>query len=108
DFGEIDRERSAKLKEGEMLAVRPIDEPSHFEPEQYQDDYRQRVLDAVNPAPRSGRLPRAPTAGSKPARPAEAGSRPRPARSRRQRWSPPAAGSPGEGALALDFLAGSR
>ena len=51
DFGEVDRGQSAKLKEGELeLAVRLIDELSHaaFEPEQYQDDYRQRVLDAVN------------------------------------------------------------
>src|SRR5216683_2703798 len=48
DFGEIDKGQSAKIREGELeLAVRLIAELSHeeFKPEQYQDDYRLRVLD---------------------------------------------------------------
>src|SRR6266498_4129590 len=51
DFGEIDKGQSAKIREGELeLAQRLIDELSHeeFKPEQYADDYRQRVLDLVN------------------------------------------------------------
>ncbi len=51
DFGEIDKGQSAKIREGELdLAQRLIDELSHpeFKPEQYQDDYRLRVLDLVN------------------------------------------------------------
>ncbi len=51
DFGEIDKGQSAKIKEGELeLALRLIDELSNgeFKPEQYQDDYRLRVLDMVN------------------------------------------------------------
>ncbi|MBI3079680.1 MAG: hypothetical protein HYY85_22250 [Deltaproteobacteria bacterium] len=51
DFGEIDKGESARLKEGELeLAVRLIDELSNeeFKPEQYQDEYRLRVLDLVN------------------------------------------------------------
>ena len=51
DFGEIDRGQSAKLKDGELeLAERLVAELSHptFEPGQYHDEYRQRVLDAVN------------------------------------------------------------
>ena len=51
DFGEIDKGEGAKIKEGELdLALRLIDELSHdeFKPEQYQDEYRQRVLDLVN------------------------------------------------------------
>ena len=51
DFGEIDKGQSAKIKEGELeLAQRLIDELSHeeFKPDQYQDDYRLRVLDLVN------------------------------------------------------------
>jgi len=51
DFGEIDKGQSAKIKEGELeLAVRLIDELSQgeFKPEQYQDDYRLRILDLVN------------------------------------------------------------
>jgi DNA end-binding protein Ku len=51
DFKEIDQGQAAKLKDGELeLAVRLIDELSHeaFAPAQYQDQYRQRVLDAVN------------------------------------------------------------
>ncbi len=51
DFGEIDKGQSVKLKEGELdLALRLIEELSHdeFKPEQYQDDYRLRVLDLVN------------------------------------------------------------
>jgi DNA end-binding protein Ku len=49
-FGEIDKGESAKVREGELdLAVRLVEELSRdeFAPEQYQDDYRQRVLAAV-------------------------------------------------------------
>jgi DNA end-binding protein Ku len=51
NFGEVDKGESAKMREGELdLALRLIDELSHddFKPEQYQDDYRLRVLDLVN------------------------------------------------------------
>jgi DNA end-binding protein Ku len=51
DFGEVGKGESATLKEGELgLALRLIEDLSHeeFKPEQYQDDYRQRVLDLVN------------------------------------------------------------
>ena len=51
EFGEIDKGQSAKIKEGELeLALRLIDELSNpeFKPEQYQDEYRLRVLDMVN------------------------------------------------------------
>ena len=51
DFGEIDKGQSAKIKEGELeLARRLIDELSHdeFKPDQYQDEYRVRVLELVN------------------------------------------------------------
>ncbi|MBI2155052.1 MAG: Ku protein [Candidatus Rokubacteria bacterium] len=51
DFGEIDKGASAKIKEGELeLALRLIDELSNgeFKPEQYEDEYRLRVLDMVN------------------------------------------------------------
>jgi len=50
-FGEIDKGESAKIKEGELeLALQLIDGLSKdaFRPEQYQDEYRQRVLDLVN------------------------------------------------------------
>ncbi len=50
DFGEIDKGETATIKEGELeLAVRLIDELSHaeFGAEQYQDDYRRRLLDLV-------------------------------------------------------------
>jgi DNA end-binding protein Ku len=51
DFGEIEKGQSAKIKEGELeLALRLVDELStdDFKPEQYQDEYRLRVLDLVN------------------------------------------------------------
>ena len=51
DFGEIGKGESASVKENELgLAERLIDDLSHeeFKPEQYHDDYRQRVLDLVN------------------------------------------------------------
>jgi DNA end-binding protein Ku len=51
DFGEIDKGDSAKVREGELaLATRLIEELSHeeFKPEQYQDEYRLRVLDLIN------------------------------------------------------------
>jgi DNA end-binding protein Ku len=50
-FGEIDKGESAKIREGELeLALQLIDGLSRdaFRPEQYQDEYRQRVLDLVN------------------------------------------------------------
>ena len=51
DFGEIEKGKSVKLREGELgLAERLIGELSHdeFKPEQYQDEYRNRVLEVVN------------------------------------------------------------
>ncbi len=51
NFGEIDKGYSAKIKEGELeLALRLIDELSNdeFKPENYEDEYRVRVLDLVN------------------------------------------------------------
>jgi DNA end-binding protein Ku len=50
DFGEIDKGASAPIKAGELdLARRLIDELSNtaFNPEQYHDDYRDRVLSAA-------------------------------------------------------------
>jgi len=50
DFGEIEKGKSVKLRDGELqLAERLIDELSHdeFKPEQYRDDYRNRVLEMV-------------------------------------------------------------
>jgi len=51
DFGEIEKGKSVKLREGELgLAERLIGELSHdeFKPEQYQDAYRGRVLDLAS------------------------------------------------------------
>jgi DNA end-binding protein Ku len=51
DFGEIEKGKSVKLREGELtLAERLIGELSHdeFKPEQYEDQYRNRVLELVN------------------------------------------------------------
>ncbi len=51
NFGEIEKGQSAKIKQGELeLALRLVDELSNgdFKPEQYQDEYRLRVLDLVN------------------------------------------------------------
>jgi DNA end-binding protein Ku len=51
DFSEIDKGESAKISGAETnLAMRLIDELSteQFKPEQYGDDYRQRVLELVN------------------------------------------------------------
>ena len=51
DFGEVDKGESAKIRDGELeLAEKLIAELSHddFKPEQYTDEYRQRVLDLVN------------------------------------------------------------
>jgi DNA end-binding protein Ku len=51
DFGEIEKGESAKISDAETsLAKRLIDELSNdqFRPEQYEDEYRQRVLDLVN------------------------------------------------------------
>src|SRR5256712_9324616 len=50
DFGEVDKGSSATIKAGELdLALRLIDELSSpkFQPEQYHDEYRGRVLSAV-------------------------------------------------------------
>lgn len=50
DFGEIDKGEGAKIRDGELqLAEKLIAELSHdeFRPEQYADEYRQRVLDAI-------------------------------------------------------------
>jgi DNA end-binding protein Ku len=51
DFGEIEKGKSVKLRDGELqLAERLIDELAHaeFKPEQYQDHYRNRVLEMVD------------------------------------------------------------
>jgi DNA end-binding protein Ku len=51
DFGEIEKGKSVKLREGELaLAERLIGELSHeeFKPEQYRDQYRDRVIELVN------------------------------------------------------------
>jgi DNA end-binding protein Ku len=51
DFGEIEKGKSVNLREGELaLAERLIGELSHdaFKPEQYEDQYRSRVLDLAN------------------------------------------------------------
>jgi len=51
DFGEVDKGDASKIKSGELdLALRLIGELSSktFQPEQYKDDYRLRVLDVVN------------------------------------------------------------
>jgi DNA end-binding protein Ku len=50
DFSEVDKGESAKLKPGEMeLAQRLVNElaSDKFKPEQYTDEYRARVLEAV-------------------------------------------------------------
>ncbi len=49
-FGEIDKGQSAKIRDGELeLAVKLIEGLANldFAPEQYQDEYRNRVLDLV-------------------------------------------------------------
>ena len=51
DFGEVEKGEGAKIREGELeLAEKLIAELTHdeFKPEQYMDEYRQRVLDLVN------------------------------------------------------------
>ena len=51
DFGEIDRGEPPKLQDSEVkLALRLVDELAReaFEPKQYEDEYRKRVLDLVN------------------------------------------------------------
>ncbi len=50
DFGEIDKGTSAKVREGELgLALKLVDELSHaeFKPDQYRDEHRHRVMEAV-------------------------------------------------------------
>jgi DNA end-binding protein Ku len=51
NFDEIEKGRSATVKEAELkLAIHLIDQLSseEFKPDQYQDEYRARVLDLVN------------------------------------------------------------
>ena len=51
DFGEVDKGAGAKVREGELdLALRLIEDLSHpeFKPEQYHDQHRRRVLEAVD------------------------------------------------------------
>jgi DNA end-binding protein Ku len=51
NFGEIEKGRSATVKEAELkLAIHLIDQLSNeeFKPDQYQDEYRARVLELVN------------------------------------------------------------
>jgi DNA end-binding protein Ku len=51
DFAEIDRGQSAKIKAGELeLALQLIEglATDEFRPEQYEDEYRHRVLELVN------------------------------------------------------------
>jgi len=51
NFGEIDKGQAAAVKEAELkLAIHLIDQLSSeaFKPDQYQDEYRARVLDMVN------------------------------------------------------------
>jgi DNA end-binding protein Ku len=51
DFGEIDKGESARIKDGELdLAIRLIDDLSReeFKPDQYRDEYRERVLARVS------------------------------------------------------------
>jgi len=51
DFSEIDRGQSAKIRPGELdLAGQLIDGLSNdeFHPEQYEDEYRHRVLELIN------------------------------------------------------------
>jgi DNA end-binding protein Ku len=51
DFGEVEKGEGAKIREGELeLAEKLIAELTHdeFKPEQYKDEYRERVLDLVN------------------------------------------------------------
>jgi DNA end-binding protein Ku len=51
DFGEIEKGETAKISDAETnLAMRLIDELStdQFKPDQYEDEYRQRVLELVN------------------------------------------------------------
>jgi len=51
DFGEVDKGESAKIKEGELgLAERLIGELTNdaFKPEQYHDEYRDRILERVS------------------------------------------------------------
>jgi DNA end-binding protein Ku len=50
DFGEVDKGLSARIREGELdLALRLIEDLARggFEPQRYRDEYRERVLGAV-------------------------------------------------------------
>src|SRR5207244_1815839 len=50
NFGEIDKGQNAKVRDGELdLALNLIEQLSNdeFNPDQYQDDYRTRVLELV-------------------------------------------------------------
>jgi len=118
DFGEVDKGENAKIKPGEMeLANRLIDELStdSFRPDQYEDDYRGRVLQVVESkvegrevtslAPQAqraqvidlmealkqslgkGGAPKASSAGKAPAEPAELEKKPA-AKARRDKPTP--------------------
>jgi DNA end-binding protein Ku len=51
DFGEIDKGAGARLKEGELALAQQLIEGlsrERFQPERYEDEYRQRVLELVH------------------------------------------------------------
>jgi DNA end-binding protein Ku len=69
DFGEIERGQSAKIAEREMeLALQLIKglASEAFQPEQYKDEYRQRVLDLVNSKAEGKQLTAAPAVAERP------------------------------------------
>ncbi len=69
DFGEIERGQSAKIADREMeLALQLIKglASEAFQPEQYKDEYRQRVLDLVNSKAEGKQLTAAPAVAERP------------------------------------------
>jgi DNA end-binding protein Ku len=69
DFGEIERGQSAKIAEREMeLALQLIKglASEAFQPEQYKDEYRQRVLELVNSKAEGKQLTAAPAVAERP------------------------------------------
>jgi DNA end-binding protein Ku len=69
DFGEIERGQSAKIGDREMeLALQLIKglASEAFQPEQYKDEYRQRVLDLVNSKAEGKQLTAAPAVAERP------------------------------------------
>ena len=69
DFGEIERGQSAKITDREMeLALQLIKglASEAFQPEQYKDEYRQRVLDLVNSKAEGKQLTAAPAVAERP------------------------------------------